>query len=46
MQKLKRKDKPDTLVKEDTKDTGRRQTRDTGNIGYTRHRKKTNQRHW
>ena len=29
-----------------TQDTGRRQSRDTGNIGYTRHRTKTIQRHW
>jgi hypothetical protein len=41
-----RMDKPETLVTLDTQNTGRRQTRDTGNIGYTRHRKKTNQRHW
>jgi hypothetical protein len=28
-----------------TQDTGQRQSRDTGNIGYTRHRTKTIQRH-
>ena len=39
-------DKPETLVTLDTYDTGRRQTRDTGNIGYIRHRKKINQGHW
>jgi hypothetical protein len=39
-------DKPETLVTLDTYDTGRRQTRDTGNIGYIRHRKRINQGHW
>ena len=29
-----------------TQDTGQRQSRDTGNIGHTRHRTKTIQRHW
>jgi hypothetical protein len=29
-----------------TQDTGRRQSRDTGNVGYARHRTKTIQRHW
>jgi hypothetical protein len=29
-----------------TQDTGQRQYRDTGNIGNTRHRTKTIQRHW
>jgi hypothetical protein len=43
---------PETLATLDTQDTGRRQTkqgaikyrrsRDTGNIGHTRHRTKTN----
>jgi hypothetical protein len=35
-----------TLVTLGTQDTGRRQSRDTGNIGYTRHMTKTIQRHW
>ena len=59
-------DSPETLATLDTQDTGQRQTkqgaiknvqsRDTGNIRYTRHRTKTNktrghqewtiQRHW
>jgi hypothetical protein len=29
-----------------TQDTGRRQSRDTDNIGYTGHRTKTIQNHW
>jgi len=33
---------PETLVTLGTQDTGQRQSRDTGNIGYTRHRTKTN----
>jgi hypothetical protein len=47
-----RMDNPETLATLDTQDTGRRQTkqgaiknrqsRDTGNIGHTRHRTKTN----
>jgi len=37
---------PETLATLGTQDTGRRQSRDTGNIGYTRHRTKTIQRHW
>ena len=32
----------ETLATLGTQDTGRRQSRDTGNIGYTRHRTKTN----
>ena len=39
-------DNPETLATLGTQDTGRRQSRDTGNIGYTRHRTKTIQRHW
>ena len=47
-----RTDNPETLATLDTQDTGQRQTkqgatkngqsRDTGNIGHTRHRTKTN----
>jgi len=33
---------PETLATLGTQDTGRRQSRDTGNIGYTRHRTKEN----
>jgi uncharacterized protein YhhL (DUF1145 family) len=36
----------ETLVTLGTQETGRRQFRDTGNIGYTRDRTKTIQRHW
>jgi hypothetical protein len=39
------KDNPETLVTLVTQDTGQRQSRDTGNIGHTRHRTKTIQRH-
>jgi hypothetical protein len=39
-------DNPETLTTLGTQDTGRRQSRDTDNIGYTRHRTKTIQRHW
>jgi hypothetical protein len=35
-------DNPETLATLDTPDTGRRQSRDTGNIRYTRHRRSTN----
>jgi hypothetical protein len=41
-----REDNPETLATLGTQDTGRRQSRDTDNIGYTRHRTKTIQRHW
>jgi hypothetical protein len=34
-------DNPETLATLGTQDTGRRQSRDTGNVGYTRHRTKT-----
>ena len=36
----------ETLAALGTQDTGRRQSRDTGNIGCTRHKTKTIQRHW
>ena len=39
-------DNPETLATLGTQDIGQRQSRDTGNIGYTRHRTKTIQRHW
>ena len=39
-------DNQETLVTLGTQDTDRRQSRDTGNIGYTRHRPKTIKRHW
>jgi hypothetical protein len=32
---------PETLATLGTQDTGRRHSRDTGNIGHTRHRTKT-----
>ena len=38
-------DNPETPETLGTQDTGRRQSRDTSNIGYTRHRTKTIQRH-
>ena len=41
-----RRDNQETLATLGTQDTGRRQSRDTGNIGYTRHRTTTIQRHW
>jgi hypothetical protein len=41
-----RTDNPEILATLGTQDTGRRQSRDTGNIGYTRHRTKTIQRYW
>ena len=37
---------PETLTTVGTQDTGRRQSSDIGNSGYTRHRTKTIQRHW
>jgi hypothetical protein len=37
-------DNPVTLATLGTQDTGRRKSSDTGNIGYTRHRTKTNKR--
>jgi hypothetical protein len=37
---------PETMATLGTQDTGRRQSRDNGNIGHTRHRKKTIQRQW
>jgi hypothetical protein len=39
-------DHSETLVTLGTQETRRRQFRDTGNIGYTRDRTKTIQRHW
>ena len=39
-------DNPETLATLGTQVTGQRQYRDTGNIGNTRHRTKTIQRHW
>jgi len=39
-------DNPETLTTLGTQDTWQRQSRDTDNIGYTRHRTKTIQRHW
>jgi hypothetical protein len=39
-------DNPETRATVGTQDTGPRQSRDTGNIWYTRHRTKTIQRHW
>jgi hypothetical protein len=39
-------DNPEALATLGTQDTGRRQSRDTGNIWYTRHMTKTIQRHW
>jgi hypothetical protein len=39
-------DNPETVATFATKDTGRRQSRDTGNIRHTRHRTKTIQRQW
>ena len=39
-------DNPEKLVTWGTQDTGRRQSRETGNIGYSRHRTKTIQRNW
>jgi hypothetical protein len=38
-------DNPETLVALDKQDPGRRQSRETGNIGQTRNRTKTIQRH-
>jgi hypothetical protein len=38
-------DNPETSATLGTQDTGRRQSRDIDNIGYTRHRTKTIQRH-
>ena len=35
------KDNPETVATSGTQDTGQRQSRDNGNIGYTRHRTKT-----
>jgi hypothetical protein len=40
------KNNTETLARLGTQDTGQRQYRDTGNIGNTRHRTKTIQRHW
>jgi hypothetical protein len=37
---------PETMATLGTQDTGRRQSRDNGNIGHTRHRTKTIQRQW
>jgi hypothetical protein len=39
-------DNPETLATFGTQETGRRQSRDTGNIWYTRHRTKKIQIHW
>jgi galactokinase len=39
-------DNPETLATFDRQDTGRRQSRDIGNIWQVRHRTKTIQRHW
>jgi hypothetical protein len=39
-------DNPETLETLSTQDTGRRQSRDTGNIEHPRHWTKTIQRHW
>ena len=39
-------DNPETLATLGSQDTGRRHSRDTGNIGLKRHRTKTIQRHW
>ena len=36
----------ETLAALGTQDTGRRQSRDTGSMGYTKHGTKTIQRHW
>ena len=38
-------DNPETQTTLGTQDTGLRQSRDTDNIGHTRHRTKTIQRH-
>ena len=38
-------DNPETQTTLGTQDTGLRQSRDTDNIGHTRHRAKTIQRH-
>ena len=35
-------DNPETMATLGTQDTRQRQSRDTGNIGYTRHKTKTN----
>jgi hypothetical protein len=43
---LSRMDNPETLTTLGTQDTGQRQSRDTDNIGYTRHMTKTIHRHW
>jgi hypothetical protein len=39
-------DTPETLAILGTQYTGRRHSRETGNIGHTRHRAKTLQRNW
>jgi hypothetical protein len=44
--KTRDEDNPETLATFGTQNTGRRQSRDTGNIWHTKHRTKTIQRHW
>ena len=39
-------DNPKKLATLGTQDTGQKQSKETGNIGYTRHRTKTIQRNW
>jgi hypothetical protein len=43
--KTRDEDNPETLATFGTQNTGRRQSRDTGNIWHTKHRTKTIQRH-
>jgi hypothetical protein len=40
--KTRDEDNPETLATFGTQNTGRRQSRDTGNIWHTKHRTKTN----